>query len=95
MKFGTLPYVCFCMKFCQTIETRRKFEVYMAAHSELWYSFIRFIIHELKLTLRLEYDREQLALVENKGRGLGTMGQWEGKDNWYGILIVQLRLGPN
>lgn len=73
----------------------------MAVHSELWYSFIRFIIHELKLTLRLEYDREQLALVENKGRGLGTMGQWEGKDNWYGILymivivIVQLRLGPN
>jgi RNA-dependent RNA polymerase len=53
-------------------------------------SFIRFIIHELKLTYRLEYDREQLALIENKGRGLGTMGQWEGKDNWYGGKIQQV-----
>ncbi|KAG1730698.1 RNA dependent RNA polymerase-domain-containing protein [Suillus paluster] len=45
----------------------------MGAPSELW----------------LEYDREQLAIVENKGRGLGTMGQWEGKDNWYGGKIQQ------
>ncbi|KAG1747654.1 RNA dependent RNA polymerase-domain-containing protein [Suillus lakei] len=40
--------------------------------------------------LWLEYDREQLAIVENKGRGLGTMGQWEGKDNWYGGKIQQV-----
>ncbi|KAG1886291.1 RNA dependent RNA polymerase-domain-containing protein [Suillus subluteus] len=39
--------------------------------------------------LWLEYDREQLAIVENKGRGLGTMGQWEGKDHWYGGKIQQ------
>ncbi|KAG2116227.1 RNA dependent RNA polymerase-domain-containing protein [Suillus cothurnatus] len=46
----------------------------MGAPSELW----------------LEYDREQLAIVENKGRGLGTMGQWEGKDHWYGGKIQQV-----
>ncbi|KAG0704371.1 RNA dependent RNA polymerase-domain-containing protein [Suillus ampliporus] len=40
--------------------------------------------------LWLEYDREQLAIVENKGRGLGTMGDWEGKDNWYGGKIQQV-----
>ncbi|KAG0706616.1 RNA dependent RNA polymerase-domain-containing protein [Suillus ampliporus] len=45
----------------------------MGAPSELW----------------LEYDREQFAIVENKGRGLGTMGQWEGKDTWYGGKIQQ------
>ncbi|KAG2153597.1 RNA dependent RNA polymerase-domain-containing protein [Suillus bovinus] len=55
----------------------------MGAPSELW----------------LEYDREQLAIVENRGRGLGTMGQWEGKDNWYGGKIQQVarvvRAGPS
>ncbi|KAG2358031.1 RNA dependent RNA polymerase-domain-containing protein [Suillus spraguei] len=40
--------------------------------------------------LWLEYDREQLAIVENKGRGLGTMGQWEGKEHWYGGKIQQV-----
>jgi len=39
---------------------------------------------------RLEYDREQLAIVENQGRGLGTMGEWKGKDNWYGGKIQQV-----
>jgi hypothetical protein len=29
-------------------------------------------------------------MVENKGRGLGTMGQWEGKDHWYGGKIQQV-----
>lgn len=38
----------------------------------------------------LEYDREQLAIVENKGRGLGTMGDWEGKEHWYGGKIQQV-----
>lgn len=42
------------------------------------------------MTERLEYDREQLAIVENKGRGLGTMGDWEGKENWYGGKIQQV-----
>ncbi|KAG2159654.1 RNA dependent RNA polymerase-domain-containing protein [Suillus bovinus] len=45
----------------------------MRAPSEVWY----------------KYDREQLAIVENKGRGLGTMGDWEGKENWYGGKIQQ------
>ncbi|KAG2154648.1 RNA dependent RNA polymerase-domain-containing protein [Suillus clintonianus] len=38
----------------------------------------------------VEYDREQLAIVENQGRGLGTMGDWEGKENWYGGKIQQV-----
>jgi hypothetical protein len=42
------------------------------------------------MTERLEYDREQLAIVENRGRGLGTMGDWEGKENWYGGKIQQV-----
>lgn len=46
----------------------------MRAPSEIW----------------LEYDREELAIVENKGRGLGTMGDWEGKENWYGGKIQQV-----
>ncbi|KAG1757774.1 RNA dependent RNA polymerase-domain-containing protein [Suillus lakei] len=46
----------------------------MRAPSEIW----------------LEYDREQLAIIENKGRGLGTMGDWEGKENWYGGKIQQV-----
>ncbi|KAG1813878.1 RNA dependent RNA polymerase-domain-containing protein [Suillus subaureus] len=46
----------------------------IGASSELW----------------LEYDREQVAIVENQGRGLGTMGQWEGKDHWYGGKIQQV-----
>ncbi|KAI6120941.1 RNA dependent RNA polymerase-domain-containing protein [Pisolithus croceorrhizus] len=28
-----------------------------------------------------EYDREQAAIMEHKGRGLGGMGLWHGKDN--------------
>ncbi|KAH7886339.1 RNA dependent RNA polymerase-domain-containing protein [Phlebopus sp. FC_14] len=37
-----------------------------------------------------EYDREQAAILENKGRGLGGMGAWKGKDNWYGGRIQQV-----
>ncbi|KAL4070381.1 RNA dependent RNA polymerase-domain-containing protein [Scleroderma citrinum] len=37
-----------------------------------------------------EYDREQAAIIENKGRGLGGMGSWQGKDNWYGGRIQQI-----
>ncbi|KAH7920937.1 hypothetical protein BV22DRAFT_765729 [Leucogyrophana mollusca] len=37
-----------------------------------------------------EYDREQKAIVENIGRGLGTMGEWEGKEGWYGGQIQQV-----
>ncbi|KAH7911585.1 RNA dependent RNA polymerase-domain-containing protein [Hygrophoropsis aurantiaca] len=38
----------------------------------------------------IEYDREQAAIMENKGRGLGAMGEWHGKDNWYGGRIQQV-----
>ncbi|KAL0071656.1 hypothetical protein AAF712_001513 [Marasmius tenuissimus] len=31
-----------------------------------------------------ELDREQAAIMENKGRGLGLMGEWHGAQNWYG-----------
>ncbi|KAF8131526.1 RNA dependent RNA polymerase-domain-containing protein [Boletus edulis] len=46
----------------------------------------------------VEYDREQAAIIENQGRGLGGMGLWEGKDDWYGGRIQQVgrlvREGP-
>lgn len=28
--------------------------------------------------------------MENKGRGLGLMGEWEGKPNWYGGQVQQI-----
>ncbi|KAK7043740.1 hypothetical protein VNI00_008352 [Paramarasmius palmivorus] len=31
-----------------------------------------------------ELDREQRAILENRGRGLGLMGHWEGIENWFG-----------
>ncbi|KAI5998175.1 RNA dependent RNA polymerase-domain-containing protein [Pisolithus albus] len=37
-----------------------------------------------------EYDREQAAIMEHKGRGMGGMGLWHGKDNWYGGKIQQV-----
>lgn len=37
-----------------------------------------------------ELAREQKALLENAGRGLGLMGSWEGETNWYGGRIQQL-----
>ncbi|KAG8219296.1 RNA dependent RNA polymerase-domain-containing protein [Butyriboletus roseoflavus] len=40
--------------------------------------------------LWIEYDREQDAILENKGRGLGGMGPWKGKDGWYGGRIQQV-----
>ncbi|KAJ7596377.1 RNA dependent RNA polymerase-domain-containing protein [Mycena floridula] len=36
-----------------------------------------------------ELDREQAAILENVGRGLGLMGQWQGKQGWYGGQIQQ------
>ncbi|KZP15854.1 hypothetical protein FIBSPDRAFT_912406 [Athelia psychrophila] len=37
-----------------------------------------------------ELDREQLALLEGKGRGLGLMGSWQDTPNWYGGQIQQI-----
>ncbi|KAF7966382.1 hypothetical protein HWV62_38905 [Athelia sp. TMB] len=40
-----------------------------------------------------ELDREQDALIEGKGRGLGLMGEWKGVPNYYGGKVQQkLRL---
>ncbi|KAG6380657.1 RNA dependent RNA polymerase-domain-containing protein [Boletus reticuloceps] len=45
-----------------------------------------------------EYNREQAAIIENQGRGLGGLGLWKGKDDWYGGRIQQvgrlIREGP-
>jgi RNA-dependent RNA polymerase len=40
--------------------------------------------------IRQEFDREQAALVERKGRGLGLMGDYDGVPNWYGGNIQQV-----
>lgn len=42
------------------------------------------------VTFRWELDRELKATLENKGRGLGLMGEWEGKPNWYGGQVQQI-----
>lgn len=42
------------------------------------------------LTLWEELDREQLAIIENRGRGLGLMGEWQGERDWHGGQIQQL-----
>ncbi|KAF8059093.1 hypothetical protein FPV67DRAFT_1718870, partial [Lyophyllum atratum] len=41
-------------------------------------------------------DREQAAIIENEGRGLGLMGTWYEEPDWYGGQIQQLaRLAPH
>ena len=35
-------------------------------------------------------DREQNAILENRGRGLGLMGEWGGEPNWWGGKIQQI-----
>jgi RNA-dependent RNA polymerase len=35
-------------------------------------------------------DREQKAILENHGRGLGLRGDWEGASNWWGGRIQQI-----
>ncbi|KAK2462852.1 hypothetical protein APHAL10511_005050 [Amanita phalloides] len=42
------------------------------------------------LPLWLELDREQDAIMEGKGRGLGLMGPWQGDPDWYGGRIQQV-----
>ncbi|RXW18376.1 hypothetical protein EST38_g7477 [Candolleomyces aberdarensis] len=38
----------------------------------------------------IELDREQKAILENKGRMLGLMGAWEGDSDWHGGQVQQL-----
>ncbi|KAF9469499.1 RNA dependent RNA polymerase-domain-containing protein, partial [Collybia nuda] len=42
------------------------------------------------LTLWEEFDREQLAILENCERGLGLKGEWKGAPDWYGGQIQQI-----
>ncbi|THH18623.1 hypothetical protein EW146_g2394 [Bondarzewia mesenterica] len=47
------------------------------------------------LALWQEYDREQEALYEGLGRGLGLMGAWKGVVDWFGGKIHQtVRITP-
>jgi RNA dependent RNA polymerase len=39
---------------------------------------------------REELDREQLAILENRERGLGLMGEWYSDADWHGGQIQQL-----
>jgi hypothetical protein len=39
---------------------------------------------------RQELDREQNAIIENKSRGLGLLGDWKGAPNWYGGRVQQI-----
>ena len=39
---------------------------------------------------REELDREQMAIIENRERGLGLMGEWYGDQDWHGGQIQQL-----
>ncbi|TFK56389.1 hypothetical protein OE88DRAFT_1619977 [Heliocybe sulcata] len=42
------------------------------------------------LALWRDMDREQSAILENKGRGLGLMGEYDEAPNWYGGKIQQV-----
>ncbi|KAM6498847.1 RNA dependent RNA polymerase domain containing protein [Amanita muscaria] len=44
----------------------------------------------MDLSLWHELDREQEAIMENEGRGLGLMGPWKGEHEWFGGRIQQL-----
>src|ERR1700733_12495520 len=39
---------------------------------------------------RQEFDREESALLEGNGHGLGLMGDYDGVGNWYGGRIQQI-----
>ncbi|KAF5383988.1 hypothetical protein D9757_006955 [Collybiopsis confluens] len=45
---------------------------------------------EIESDIGREGDREQLAIQEGCGRGLGLKGDWEGAKNWYGGNIQQV-----
>ncbi|TDL26400.1 hypothetical protein BD410DRAFT_763609 [Rickenella mellea] len=42
------------------------------------------------VSVLVELDREQDAILENRGRGLGLMGPWREKEKWYGGRIQQV-----
>ena len=44
----------------------------------------------LYVLCRSELDREEKALEEGTGRGLGLRGEWEGDPSWYGGKIRQI-----
>jgi RNA-dependent RNA polymerase len=56
----------------------------------LWLALITCIADPiLTINVRQEYDREESALAENVGRGLGLMGEWGGSLQWHGGQIEQ------
>ncbi|KAF9011305.1 RNA dependent RNA polymerase-domain-containing protein [Cyathus striatus] len=42
------------------------------------------------ISLWRELDREEKAILENRSRGLGLMGPWEGHSDWHGGQIQQI-----
>ncbi|KAH9948208.1 RNA dependent RNA polymerase-domain-containing protein [Amylocystis lapponica] len=42
------------------------------------------------LALWTELDREEAAIIENRGRGLGLQGEWREDATWYGGKIQQI-----
>lgn len=48
------------------------------------------LIRMLSVFVRSELDREEKALQEGTGRGLGLRGEWEGDPSWYGGKIRQI-----
>lgn len=64
----------------------------------LWQVFFRLYVGFELNSSRQEFDREQTAILENKGRGLGLEpGTFEGADDWFGgriQIIVRLDHRP-
>jgi hypothetical protein len=60
-------------------------------NTALWFVYLSLLSSDgCNYVFRKELDREQAALIENEGRGLGLMGSWHGEDNWFGGQIQQV-----
>jgi hypothetical protein len=62
-----------------------KVSAYRVAHVML----DRPLSKNVNLALWQQLDKEQDAIMENKGRALGLMGPWNGEPEWYGGRIQQ------
>ena len=58
----------------------------------LWYVFVCNVCASCQsyVFCRRQLDLEQAAILENKGRGLGLMGDFRGDSDWYGGRIQQI-----
>ncbi|PFH49062.1 hypothetical protein AMATHDRAFT_64002 [Amanita thiersii Skay4041] len=75
--------------------TREKLEELKGSNAESAYRVAnvmrnRTLNKKMNLSIWEELDREQAAILENAGRGLGLMGAWKGKPDWYGGQIQQI-----